>query len=440
MTVMIGSVLAAGLLFVAAPSSPPVATWLEMHEGEAEIGEARTLRFAEPARLLDRDGPVRARRREGGRAFRVEFTSSGPSRLLFEVDPSHRLEWRFIATPPLPLPLRDDARRRRARAGEELEETAAVFSPGSEAPRITATLLPPPRIEAESTPSRFARIPPELLALIAAGREGEDLSQLADLLASAEEIDRFRLALDLITRESYDEAVSELHEMLTRNPRSPLSPLLLFKIGDAEMLRAAKAEGEAKALLARRLPGDASARYAEAVGAYEAAGRGYRESQEKNPASPLADDALFGAAEALRGATRVGNETATVPTRNPQLLVSYLRIIHGMPGTPLLDNAHYGIGKSEEELGDALLAKAEEEGAREAYRNAVREYAGVAARPENSEAGAALWALAGLHDRNILVRDFAAAVREYEAYAAEPDRPRAPEARARAEYLRRNYL
>ena len=109
-----------------------------------------------------------------------------------------------------------------------------------------------------------------------------------------------------------------------------------------------------------------------------------------------------------------------------------------MPSSPLADNARFGIAKSEEELGDILLLRGNEVGARESYENAIREYEAVAQIPSASEAPASLWTRATLHDRNLLVRDFAAAVKEYEEYAKNPVLPHAAEAAARASYLRNN--
>jgi TolA-binding protein len=270
-----------------------------------------------------------------------------------------------------------------------------------------------------------------------------DTSPLATALAKPGELALFELATDLMARGLFGDAVVQYRRFLNDFPKSGLKEIVLINVGEAYRHRAEMSEKEALRQRDLRRSGAATEAIDAAIADFAEAVTAYRDFQRLFPKSPNVSAVQLAVAQSVHGQVRAFFQKGGQPQDSPAVIVEYLRAYVGLRDTAASPGARLGIAQYYRDLGDArLAAQSERPAIHEAYNRAVEEYNALAAAdPGHSAAPEALIDVARLFDRNLEMRRFSEAVRYYEMILQKyPASPFADEARARARWIRENYL
>jgi len=336
---------------------------------------------------------------------------------------------------------------------------SATGLPPRAAPPITAPPLPhvflTPPWNRETAPVRLFTPPPDTRPKPAVN--GPNVAEQPVPLAHQRPVDTtigdveikpaeqaiFDLGEDLFARGLYGEAILQYQRLLSTFPRTKLRERTTERIAQAYMRRAEIEEEERTRFASLRQEDAANEARDSAVEDYAAAVYFYQEALRRYPRSSVAGQNQLDAARSLHGIERLQYVTGDPAEDSPAVVAAYLKVYIPLRDPSLVSFARLGIARHYRDLGDARMnSRMDRLAVREAYDRAVTEYGKViAAMPPSPAAASAYFELGTLYDGNLEMRDFAAAVFNYEELVKRfPDDPHAERAKERALWIRDNYL
>lgn len=253
----------------------------------------------------------------------------------------------------------------------------------------------------------------------------------------------FDLGEDLLSRGLFGEAILQYQRLLSTFPRTRLRERATVRIAQAYMRRAEREEEERARFTALKQKDAADEARDSAVDDFTAAVHFFQEALRRYPRSPAAGRYQLDAARSLHGIERLQYEPGEKAEDSPAVVAAYLKVYIPVRDPALIPWARLGIARHYRDLGDARMnSRTDRMAIREAYDRAIAEYGKViAAQPPSPAAAAAYFDLGSLFDGNLEMRDFSAAVLNYEELVKRfPDDPNAVRARERALWIRDNYL
>lgn len=277
--------------------------------------------------------------------------------------------------------------------------------------------------------------------------------------AGEEERNMFQLAEQIFQRGYYTRAIEEYQKILYTYPKGVLNELVALRVGDAYYQEGMKNFLEAKEDKKNRRKDEAIAGFQRSRSLFQKALEQYREVKQVFELGRFVLRAQYYVALSQSMIAKSDFEVDDYERsakRKPNLeefeeaIVEYLKVIVSDRSSRYADNARLNIGLYYKEMADYFLEKNyPKQTIREFYTRAIREFDGVVKDfPGTDGSGYALYNLAVIYDKILLMRDFKKAVDNYEQiYNLYKDYPNDPSLRnlargvkSRMEEIRKEYL
>ncbi|MBL4890014.1 MAG: tetratricopeptide repeat protein [Candidatus Lindowbacteria bacterium] len=267
---------------------------------------------------------------------------------------------------------------------------------------------------------------------------------LDDVFATTDELSIYALANDLLSRDLFEDAISEYRRLIREFPRTKLRQSALTRIGYAFKEQGVTLEKEALRQRDMRFSGEANAAIDSSISAFGQAVDAYKSAIETVENELQRGFVQLSIAQSLHGVVRAEFFKGSTSQESPPVVVAYLKSFIATKDSTVAAPARLGIANYYRDLGNArhLSNPKDEFSVRQAYERAVEEYEKVLqTAPRSFAAEEALFALGRLYDQNLVVRNFALAVKYYEQLSSRfPTSENARISSDRARFIRDTYL